>query len=101
MRTFIIILGLVVVFVIVYFVWSDYRSRKETEKIAQYTAPSQPGKVKKNTALDWVNSLLPVITGTIDTIISKPKAPEEEVQDQTGPPTYDQWIESQNIQDIG
>ena len=98
MRTFLVILGIVVVLVIVYFIWADYKSRKETETIIRQTSPVYATKPKKNTVLDWVTSLIPVITGTVDTILSKPKKPEE-VEDISGigPPTYEEWLAQQDI----
>ena len=94
MRTFLIGLGIVVVVIIVYFIWADYRSRKETEKITKQSAPSGAGVggKKKNTALDWISTLIPVVAGTIDTILSKPKPEEEDEEVKELAPSYEDLI---------
>lgn len=93
MRIFIIGLIVLVVIVILYFIWADYKSRKETETITQQSIPYQgSGTPKKNSALDWVSALIPVISGTIDTILSKPK-PEEEASVDELSPSYEDLID--------
>ena len=92
MRIFLIALSIIVVLVILYFIWADYKSRKETENITQQSTPYKGGGTpKKNSALDWVSALLPVIAGTVDTILSKPK-PEEEADVDELSPSYEDLI---------
>ena len=93
MKTFLIILGAVVIIVIIYFIYADYKSRKEVEEIKIVTAPIPEGERKSITALDWAKAFIPVVTGTIETIFKKKKKPEEEEEEPvTGPPTYDEWL---------
>lgn len=96
MKYFLIGLAVLVVIIIVYFIYADYKSRKETDKIVQQSAPTYQNGRKKPSAMDWITSLLPVVAGTIDTILSKPKPEEEEDVDEIAP-SYEDLINQGNL----
>ncbi len=91
MKTFLIILGIVVVLIVSYFIFADYKSRKEIEEIKKETTQVPEGEKKPITALSWASAFIPVLTGTIETIFKKDKKPEEE-EEVTTVQTYEEWL---------
>lgn len=90
MRTFLIIFAILAVLVISYFVYADYKSRKEAEQI------KTNGTGEEKTAMYWVQSLFPVIFGSGKAMIRKKKKPEDK-KDFVGPPTYEDFIKEGNL----